>query len=60
MKKIKNINHFIGCPFPSTLFVMTVIHLMMNIKSRQFCINTLQEFTDFSDRNFQGIHWTSY
>ena len=65
IKKRKNINHFvstkkfltffIGCPFPSTLFTMIVIHLMINIESRQFCI-----ITDSSNRNIQGIHWTSY
>ena len=29
------------------------------IKSRQFCVNTPQEFTDFSNRNVQGIHWSA-
>ena len=29
------------------------------IKSRQFCVNTPQEFTDFSNRNVQGIHWST-
>ena len=34
-------------------FIMTVIN---PIKSRQFCLNALQEFTDFNNRN---VHWST-
>ena len=29
------------------------------IKCRQFCVKTPLEFTDFSNRNVQGIHWSA-
>ena len=38
-------------------FIMTVIRWI--VKSRKFCVNTPQEFTDFSNRNVQGIHWST-
>ena len=39
------------------LFITTILWWI--IKCRQFFVNTPQEFTDFSNKNVQGIHWSA-